>query len=165
MRAHELMTHPALSISADLPTERALVFAKSHGIHHLPLQVDDEVVGLVCTCDLREVDLKAPVSRALKRDPVIVSRSDTSKHIAEVMRRECISSVLVAGTEGFGIVTKDDLLREPSLDEATLEIIDACRCMYCRTHQHLRRHGSFFACVSCLERAEHPERFEGGIVD
>lgn len=165
MHARQLMTFPAITIRTDLPNEEALVFAKLHGIHHLPLEEQGEVIGLVCTCDLREIALRAPVSKALKRKPVVVSPNETSEGIAEIMKEKCISSVLIAASDGWGIVTKEDLLASRSLDDKTLEVIEACRCMYCRTYQHLRRHGSYFACVYCLDRANHPERFEEGEVD
>jgi len=165
MEAQQLMTFPATTVRPDLHNDEALVFAKSHGIHHLPLEENGDIIGLVCTCDLQDLDLKAPISQAMKGNPVVVSPRDSSRHIAELMRHHCISSVLVRASEGWGIVTKDDLLKVNSLDEKTLELIEACRCMYCRTYKHLRRHGNSFACVGCLDRAQHPERFEEGEVD
>lgn len=165
-QAHELMSHPAKTIAADLPTDEALVFAKMHEIHHLPLTQEGKVVGLVCTCDLRSLELTAPVKEGLQREPVVVAATASTAHIAETMKKECVSSVLVEHEDGFGIVTKDDLLEANLDDQKTLDLIEACRCMYCAGRMHLRRHQqSDFICIQCLERAAHPEKFDSGEVD
>jgi signal-transduction protein with cAMP-binding, CBS, and nucleotidyltransferase domain len=166
MQAQQLMTYPALAIRSDVPSLDALVFADRHRLHHLLLRENGAIVGLVCTCDLREVDLTAPVSTGIQREPVVVLPHETSRRIAEMMRRECVGSVLVAARDGWGIVTKGDILEAGLEAREAVELIDACRCMYCGGRKHLRRHElGEFACVDCLERAHHPERFEGGEVD
>lgn len=166
MHAQQLMTYPAVSIPSDLSSAEALLFAKKERFHHLPVERDGTLIGLVCTCDLRELQADAPVSEGLKRGPVIVSPGDTTQHIAKIMQKECVSSVLVRDSGGWGIVTKDDLLEAQPEDPTTLELIEACRCMYCDAREHLRRHNETeMACVDCLERAREPQRFEGGVVD
>src|SRR5690606_32644844 len=111
-------------------------------------------------------DPRSPVSEGLEREPIVVTPQETSQHIAEIMRSECISSVLVQQKGGWGIVTKEDLLEAELEEPKTLELIEACRCLYCNARAHLRRHNeSDFACVDCLERAHHPGRFESGEVD
>src|ERR1041384_3825292 len=104
-----IMTAPVQSLAANTPAVDALRLAEVQGVHHFPVYEDDELVGLVCTCDLEEIELTAPIKDAVHRAPVSIDLRSNWIEAVRQMRSELVGSVLVT-SEGraVGILTRED---------------------------------------------------------
>lgn len=126
---------PLFHVAPDMAVSEALKLAKSVGVHHLPVISRDELLGLVCTCDMEAAPSDAPV-QALMHDPITLSLQHTRGDAVELMNECGIGSViLLDNEEARGIVTRADLVdsRPPA---ALADEISRCGC--CGTTKHLR---------------------------
>ena len=147
-----VMKSPVKTFRADLPVAEALELAERYGMHHLPLLVEGKITGLVCTCDLQELELSAPIGDAVGRAPVTVPMHATLERAAEEMAEEHVGSVLVTDASNVvGILTREDLAR------AGVELDDypGFRCECCGSVKHLKTQGDKGTlCLDCRLRAE-----------
>ncbi|HET9959766.1 MAG TPA: CBS domain-containing protein [Polyangiaceae bacterium] len=143
------MKTPVKTVSPFMEAAQALQFAEDTGVHHLPLVEHGQVRGLVCTCDLEELELRAPISRAVRRPPVTVSTSASIADAMATMAREAVGSVLVLeGQSIVGIVTREDL---NGIDWGD---VPGFRCSSCGSVKHLKSEGSRGTlCLDCRSHA------------
>jgi hypothetical protein len=124
----------------------------------------DDLLGLVCTCDLEDVELTAPIRSAIRRAPVALDVAAPYSAALDKMRSELVGSVLVT-REGraVGILTREDLCN------AGLDVRDASNfhCDSCGAVTHLKRQdGKGILCLDCRSRANPDSPFEEtGTVD
>lgn len=150
-----VMHAPVRTFRPDLKAIDALQFAQRCGMHHLPLLEGGKIVGLVCTCDLEELDLEAPIRDAVAREPVTIPAQSSATLAGQTMAEQGVGSLLVTDNNAVvGIVTREDLSR------AGLDFDDApgFRCQSCGSITHLkteRNRGTL--CLDCRARAA-PER-------
>jgi predicted transcriptional regulator len=146
-----LMKGPVQSLEADVATVDALQFAESYGIHHFPVTDHGKITGLVCTCDLENIDLRAPVRRALRRPAMTISRHASVEDAVRLMSEEEVGSLLVTENGSVvGIVTREDL---PSEEVSTYER-PGFRCVSCGSVKHLKSEGTQGTlCLDCRSRA------------
>ncbi len=152
-----IMKSPLHVIEADTAVFDALELCKTCGIHHMPLFDGKELLGVVCTCDLEELALDAPVKRALQRPAVVL---DVTATIADAMQRmsdEVVGSVLIMrGEHAVGIVTREDVLAASGNETANF------RCEVCGARTHLKHHAARgLLCLDCRSRAE-PAHLDDG---
>jgi CBS domain-containing protein len=161
-----IMSSPVQSLTANTKALDALRLAEEQGIHHFPVFDGDDLIGLVCTCDLEDVALTAPIKSAIRRAPVTLDlRSDYDIAVRK-MRNELVGSVLVM-REGsaVGILTREDLSR------AGVDLADKpnFHCDSCGAVTHLRREGKKgVLCLDCRSRSnpESPSPYdETGVCD
>lgn len=164
MNLSSIMSSPVRSLPADTSALDALALADRCGMHHFPVTDGDELLGLVCTCDLEDVELTSPLRSAIRRAPVTLAPDARPSEAADTMRRELVGSVLVLdGGRAVGIVTREDLC------ELGLDLADApnFHCDSCGAITHLRRRGKQgLLCLDCRSRANPDSPFdETGTVD
>ncbi len=155
-----VMRSPLVVIAPEQTAASALAIAEREHVHHLPILQRGDLVGFVCTCDLRNASLQARVDEIMV--PAVSLESSEPVHRAVALMRErrigsCVVTVLGAPA---GVVTRADLLAEmPQLAEVAEEWF--CEC--CRSTEHLRTTPRGQAlCVECLERAQEGGWFELG---
>jgi len=153
-----IMTSPVFAIRAEMPAMEVLQLAETSGFHHFPLVAHERLVGLVCTCDLEDVEQAAPVMNAVRRPPVAVDASASGSDVMRRMSDELVGSVLVV-KEGVtvGIVTREDLARAGVAAHAPNFQCDSCGAV-----SHLRRdEHKGTLCLDCRSRATPATREDG----
>jgi tRNA nucleotidyltransferase (CCA-adding enzyme) len=116
LRAREVMSRPARSVSPDEPVSAAMVVCQRYGQSGVLVLGDDKLVGAVS----RE-DLDKAISHGLAHAPVKgimssrVVTSDEGTPLAELQRLVATSPdgrvAVTSGDEVVGVVTRSDLLR------------------------------------------------------
>lgn len=155
----QVMHRPLVALHVYDSVSAALDAAREHGIHHFPVCQHAQLVGMVCTCDLKEAALEQAVG-SLMRPAVTISDRRSAEDAALLMKAADVGSVLVTDQRGepCGIVTRGDLSGDPPV----AALLEDCRCESCGTIHHLHRHDGHLLCSSCRERATEPQAFEGG---
>jgi len=154
------MSHPVVALKTYDTIAAALATAREHGVHHFPVcSANDRVVGMVCTCDFREVSPVSLVS-AVMRPAVTLPAVGSGADAAQLMKTASVGSILVVDWNGApcGIVTRGDLLTEAPANQ----VLKDCKCECCGTIHHLHDFHGGILCVSCRERAAEPAAFETG---
>lgn len=156
----EVMTSTVICLEAFSQVESALTLAAEKGAHHFPVLSGGKVVGFVCTCDLEDAPLTAPVGSVMRRPVVSMGRLDTAGDAARLMAEHGVgSAVVMDGEDVCGIVTRLDLDR---VGGDLVAMIDSA-CASCGTHQHLRTcPDGATLCVDCRSRARDHEAYELG---
>ena len=141
---------PVFSVPLHMLVRDATEFAEEHGIHHLPVVSSGALVGVVCTCDLRELEPDLPISCAMHVPAVTIDRSAPYGSAVRLMSEHNVGSVVVTeGEDVLGIVTRNDLLRRrPFATE-----LPGCRCMCCGSLEHLSQDGRGTLCCDCRDSA------------
>ena len=153
----QVMSHPLVALQAYDTVSAALATAREYGVHHFPVCNHEQVLGMLCTCDLQEAGLEQPVVEVM-RPAVTMPASGSAADAAMLMQATDVGSVLVMDWKGepCGIVTRSDLNGEEPA------ILEDCRCECCGTIRHLHRYGDRQLCFSCRERAAEPQAFDSG---
>jgi CBS domain containing-hemolysin-like protein len=153
------MRHPLIALQPYDTVSAALETAREHGVHHFPVCNHQQVVGMICTCDLQEAAPERPVGD-LMHPAVTIPAIRSVADAAQLMKAADVGSVLVTDWRGTpcGIVTRSDLNGEPR----GAAILEDCRCESCGTTHHLHRYGGRHLCFSCHERATEPQEFDTG---
>jgi CBS domain-containing protein len=124
MKARDVMTSPAITLSLDTPVPAAATFLESHGFTAAPLvDADGHLVGIVSEPDL----VRSPVipdwwvvqrkpdptiEQVMTPTPTTMRSEDDLAEVATVMLDARIRSVpIVDNGELVGIVTRRDILR------------------------------------------------------
>jgi predicted transcriptional regulator len=156
----ELMSHPVMVVRPDMRVSEVLELADENAIHHFPIVVRGKLIGIVCTCDLRDARPETPVSELGQWRIVTIPWNSSATDAARLMNANAVGSAIVTnGRNLCGILTREDLARAP----AGLEFLIAeGRCTACGTQQHLRAGTDGFLCVECEERAGSSDWFESG---
>jgi CBS domain-containing protein len=128
-RVRDIMTSPAIIAPPDLKVPAAIALMRHHTIRHLPVVVNDRLVGIVSRGDLREASTDAAINANSYESSFMLSRLTlgdimTRKvftvtpdafivHAAELMTENHIAGLPVVDKEGaiVGVVTDSDLLR------------------------------------------------------
>jgi predicted transcriptional regulator len=159
-----LMSSPVQTLEAGTTALEALQIAKRAGVHHFPVIEGQSMLGLVCTCDLEDVELSAAVRTAIRRSPVALDEHARARDALSRMRDELVGSVLVMRDgRAIGIVTREDLCRA-GLDASD---VSNFHCDSCGAVTHLKREGDKgVLCLECRSRSNPESRDdETGVVD
>jgi CBS domain-containing protein len=154
-----VMSRPLVVLHAFDSVSDALATAREHHVHHFPVYGHEQLVGMVCTCDLQEASLDQPVAEVM-RPAVTIPASRSAADAAMLMKAADVGSVLVLdwNNRACGIVTRGDLDGDGPADA----ILEDCRCECCGSTRHLHRYEDRQLCFSCRERAAEPNAFETG---
>lgn len=155
----QVMRHPLIALQLHDTVSNALDTAREHGVHHFPVCSHEQVVGMVCTCDLRDAGLDQAIGNVM-HPAVMIPASRSTADAAMLMRAADVGSVLVTDGHGSpcGIVTRGDLNDEPPV----AALLEDCRCEACGSIRHLHRYDGRLLCASCRERATEPQAFDTG---
>lgn len=161
-RVAQVMTHPLRVLPPETTVLHALDYARCWGVHHLPVGRTESVLGVLgvlCTCDLREARLTDKLGQVVRRPPLTIDAHASCRAAAERMREHLVNSLLV--TEAgcvVGIITRTDL----ASFSADRPLRGVC-CWCCGETRHLTRdeYGQLL-CAECRERALVPELFDTG---
>jgi CBS domain-containing protein len=153
------MKAPVRVLGPNVSVIEALQLAEDAGVHHLPIVENGEIMGLVCTCDLEDVDLKLPVRHIPRGPAATIARGASVGDAVLSMAQRGIGSLLVTeGNQVVGIVTREDL------SKAGVEVDDTpgFRCVSCGSVKHLKSEGDKGTlCLDCRVRSR-PETPDDG---
>lgn len=137
---------PLIAVSAHTLIIDAQRVARLHGIHHLPVIVEDELIGVLCTCDMLHEPPDTLVN-AVMHEPISLDLEDSIDEALEMMTQHTVGSViLLEGGRPVGIVTRADLGAPFSVTSHD----PIPRCERCGIRAHLRRTDSgYIFCVEC----------------
>jgi CBS domain-containing protein len=114
MRIQDIMSTEVLSVPPNLPLAEARSRMKTGGIHHLLVQKDREIVGVISERDLGGSKLAARdgvVADVMTAHVVTASPEMTIRQAANLLRGRSIGCLpVVAEAKAVGIVTTTDLL-------------------------------------------------------
>lgn len=130
----------------------ALALAREHEVEHILVVESDNVVGIVCTCDLSRARPDTAVSACMKASVVTVDGVTTLREAGDLMRSRRVGCLPVtAGRLLMGIVTRSDLKRAGVPDDLCGAV-----CASCGSRHHLGASagGASPFCIDCLECAE-----------
>lgn len=146
-----IMRSPIQSVGADTPVVDALLLCEARGVHHMPLFDGTKLLGVVCTCDLEEVALDAPVRRALYHPPIVLDVGASISDALRCMGQKIAGSVLVARAgDPIGIVTREDALAAANDDMPDF------LCEACGARTHLKHGARGLLCLDCRS-SSYPE--------
>ena len=146
----QMIRRPLFHIPEDTSVESAQRLARREQLHHLPVVRGATLVGMVCTCDLRNADPASPVSRWMRTPVATLPASASPMDAVRLMNERAAGSVVVyVDGVASGIVTRADLMcAEPSTEEALL----LTRCSCCGLTRHLSRSASGeVRCIYCSD--------------
>lgn len=157
----QVMSKPVVVVPPHSRVDQVLELSSERGMHHFPIVDRDELVGLVCTCDLREEEPHATVGTLVRRSVVTLSVESSLDDAARVMARHAVgSAVIVDATRVMGIVTREDLF---AVDAELAAMLSEGHCAACGTARHLRPSiGGAYLCADCTERAKADDWFDTG---
>jgi CBS domain-containing protein len=157
----DVMTRRPITIEAQTPIHRAEEIARSSSVRHLLVVEKDNLVGVLCLCDIAGREMDAPVSSAMTPEPKTATSCDPVESAFRRMQTDRIGCLPVfQGSNVIGIVTRSDLRRAGILEARDPE---ERRCVSCGDPHglHLDHTGDAVAfCVECLQTAFAPE--DGG---
>ncbi|MCS7484743.1 HPP family protein [Umezawaea endophytica] len=120
MRAKDIMTQPAVTVTPDVPIREAAALLVSHGFTALPV-VDAErrMVGIVTEADLlhsrydtRPESPGAPVEQVMTTPAFGMGVGSSVELLARVMLDDRVRSLpIIDGSRVVGVVTRRDLVR------------------------------------------------------
>jgi acetoin utilization protein AcuB len=157
-RVADLMTwEPLVSVRRSTAVGEAVSLAAGSGIHHLLVMRGDELVGVLCTCDMHGAPRERPVSECMSKHIVTIEAADHIVVAADRMRRHRVGSLpVVSAGRVIGIVTASDLVRF-GLAPAALgkQPCAACGSIHHVTPLHGLADVGF--CAECMERSPDDE--------
>ena len=112
MMVSEAMNRAVVTVLLDARVAAAAELARQTGVEHLLVVDEQTLVGILCTCDLRDADPRDPVSDCMSL-PVVTVRPDTPlDEVLETMRECAVGCVPVAvGGLILGTVSDEELER------------------------------------------------------
>ena len=112
------MTEQPWTIDRKMSVHDALHMMHEHGIRHLPVVDDDELVGIVSERDLHLIEsladalIAVPVERVMREHPFVVTSDTALDEVALIMANGKYGSAIIAGHHGVeGIFTTVDACR------------------------------------------------------
>ena len=157
MALFNLMSRPIVTVDPETQVMAAIRIAASRRIHHLVVLQNEDVVGILCVCDLSGALPSGTVRDHMSAPVHMASVNDTVESAAEKMRTHGVGCLPVAaGGLLLGIVTADDLLREG----VSLAAMGRRRCDCCESSIHVRstkQDSDGALCLYCRERATEGE--------
>jgi hemerythrin-like domain-containing protein len=152
-----MMGPTLITIGSDASVAQALELARSNQVHHLPVLSGSALVGLMCTCDVRDAAPESLVAQRMSQPPVTLDASATLVAAAKTMQDRRVGSVIITvDGQARGIVTRGDLLR---VQPSTEDILWNGRCECCGLTRHLSTGpGGRTLCMYCLEDPPQTQR-------
>jgi CBS domain-containing protein len=148
----ELVRRRPTVVSPHMKARDVELLAANLRVNHFPV-VDEggELVGILCSCDLRSVRPDTEVVECMSCPPVTVDGAVPVREAAEMIRALDLGALLVLEeSKLLGLITRGDLRRAALLTET-----ERPRCSVCNSRHHVRIHpGSGAAlCLDCQDRS------------
>lgn len=107
----ERMTHPVVTITADIPVKQALAIMEEGRIRHLPILSEEETLaGIVTERDLLKADSEEIVANVMTRQVFTATEYTTLEEAARMMADHNINGLpVVRNNRLVGIITGTDL--------------------------------------------------------
>jgi CBS-domain-containing membrane protein len=148
------MATDPMTVDPDLPVRAAIELVIDEGVSHLLVTEREDLVGLVCLCDLDAAPTGASVRECMSRELVTIDVATSPAEAVHVMLEGRIGCLpVVSEGELCGVVTLGDLRRAGFVD------LPVERCVACGSTEHVRcdRQGrSVGLCLECTRRSEPP---------
>jgi CBS domain-containing protein len=159
----DVMSQPAIVIGPDCAVSEIFALAELRHIHHFPILEGGALVGIVCTCDLRNAEPSSKATAYARRNVATIAPTRSAADAARLMAERAVGSAVVVGPEGvYGIVTREDLQSQA----AAKALLEEGHCAACGSFKHLRSGpDGAFLCVDCAERARGENWFDTGVGD
>lgn len=155
----EIMSWPPLAIFPSTRVREAALLAQSQGVHHLAVVQGDQLVGVLCSCDLLGADAEAEVVECMTALPEAIQATTTAGEAARRMLTHQLGCLpVLEGDRLVGMLTRGDLLRAQVLRHD-----DVTWCAECHSHHHVRQAQFPRApslCVECADQLQPLERFQ-----
>ena len=149
-----LMASDPLTVGPEVLVRDAVRIVIDRGISHLLVTERDDLVGLVCVCDLDQASTGASVGECMSREPITVDPQTRATEAARIMLERKVGCLpVLAGDRLAGVLTLGDLRRAGVID------LPVERCIACGSKDHVRceRSGrSVGYCLECTRRSEPP---------
>lgn len=112
MMVSDAMDRSPVTVQSEVPLEDAVALAQQSGAEHLLVLDEQTLVGILCTCDLRDARPGDHVSDRMSV-PVMTVRPDAPLEEAAVTMNECALGCLPVAVGGLilGTVTDVELER------------------------------------------------------
>lgn len=113
-----VMTPFPVHATADTSIIAAQAMMRGHDVHHLPVERDGQVIGVVSEADLRTAvalteSNEMPVARLCTRDPLVVETDAPVRGVVIRMAEEGVDAAIVLRQGRLaGIVTLADICEE-----------------------------------------------------
>ena len=118
MRAHDIMTSPVITVTADVPIREAAALAVCHGFTALPVVDDGRLVAIVTEADLlrgrfvADGSADAPVREVMSTPVYGMDPDAPAALLARAMVEHGVRCVpIVEDARLVGVVTRRDLVR------------------------------------------------------
>lgn len=160
----EIMSAPVVTIDAGARVQDVLGLAEKRAVHHFPIVERGVLLGLVCTCDLRDASPHTCALDLAHQRVVTIPPDGKADDAARLMATEAVGSVVVVGKDGVvGMLTREDVARSaPELASLMAE----GHCSACGTRHHLHPGpNATFLCADCLERGSEDPWFDTPALD
>jgi len=153
-----IMSRIPVLVDARASGELAASIATMHGVHHLLVVDEGELVGVVCLCDLEEAEPSDAVSSLMRAPAVMIGEDDDLEQAARIMIECGVGCLPVVGAAKnlAGIVTRRDLRCAGVLPGRR----GFDRCVACGTSHRLRPPTAASAaaiCFECLQKSKEVE--------
>ena len=140
------MSSPVLSTSPRALVSTAEAQLLMRGVSHMPVMSHDELIGMVCVCDLWEPGVGEQVQARMSAPVVTVSAAATMDEAIEKMREHDVGALpVMVSWRMCGIVTAGDMWRAGVLPPH--ERPPACRS--CGSRHHVRAPGGLDDAAFC----------------
>lgn len=158
MKVTSVMSKYLVRLSHRMTTEEAFERLEAEAVHHALVTHENEIVGVICCCDLDRVPPSTLVGHCMRRDYIFVDEATTAREAAQMMLRWGIGFLPVVGESGevSGVVTRRDLRRTGFLPNRR----GVDRCASCgETHSLLPSTDDWLPvfCRTCAEPPPSPE--------
>lgn len=148
----DAMSWAPVTVSPETSASFAEALAAHEGFCHLPVRDGTHLVGILCTCDLRDAGPRTRVGDCMSVSVFVTDERETLEGAASMMEAEGVGSLpVVVSGRLYGILTRGDLRRAGFH-------FTARKCLSCGGRHHVR--GRF--CLECLDHvapAPFPEHY------
>jgi CBS domain-containing protein len=147
-----VMSWPAIALEPHMASELASRWATDQQIHHFPVLLRGELVGVVCTCDLDRAGASEDVASCMSHGVITIEPDATLSDAAQLMDDHEVNCLLCSWRGGWGILTRGDLVRAGACQ--------ARECFACGSRHHVRRQPRYeeqWFCSDCTEPRSDPE--------
>lgn len=151
LRVRDVMSWPAVVVHPAMTTGFAAHVAREQGVHHFPVVLRGDLVGVICTCDLGRACAHEPVGAYMTPRVITISPNAALTEAVARMDDHGINCLPTLWRGGFGIVTRGDLVRYGACERR--------ECFTCGTGHHVRRHPLYedqWFCADCIEPRSDP---------
>ncbi len=165
-RVADILAGPAISVEPSLCVDDAERISQLRRVRHLVVARGDDLLGVLCLCDLRGVAAAAPVATCMSRPVFTVAGSASLEEAAATMAALEVGCLpVLIGGRLAGVITRSDLVRAGMDFE---EQLGGHFCAACGAHHDVhrdRRASEVWFCDDCEECAEtRPDELAGDVI-